>query len=46
MPLEPVRGLQLESLLGDEEHPDNIELLARLAERTGLVLDAPEQVGA
>ena len=44
--LEPVRGLQLESLLNDEDHPDNTELLARLAERTGLVLDAPEQVGA
>ena len=44
--LEPVRGLQLESLLNDEEHPDNTELLARLAERTGLVLDAPGQVGA
>ena len=44
--LEPVRGLQLESLLNDEEHPDNTELLARLAERTGLVLDAPGRVGA
>jgi site-specific recombinase XerD len=44
--LEPVRGLQLESLLNDEEHPDNTELLARLAERTGLVLDAPGQVVA
>jgi len=43
--LEPVRGLQLESLLNDEEHPDNTELLARLAERTGLVLDAPGPVG-
>jgi integrase len=43
--LEPVRGLQLDGLLGDEEHPDNAELLARLAERTGLVLDAPGQVG-
>ena len=42
--LEPVRGLQLESLLNDEEHPDNTELLARLAERTGLVLDTPGQV--
>jgi hypothetical protein len=41
VPLEPVRGLQSDSLLGDEEHPDNTELLARLAERTGLVLDAP-----
>ncbi|MGP3937926.1 hypothetical protein [Nonomuraea sp. KM88] len=39
--LEPVRGLQLDSLLNDEEHPDNTELLRRLAERTGLVLDAP-----
>ncbi|MEV0131435.1 site-specific integrase [Dactylosporangium sp. NPDC050688] len=44
--LEPVRGLQLDGLLGDEEHPDNTELLARLAERTGLVLDVPGQVGA
>jgi len=44
--LEPVRGLQLESLLNDEEHPDNTELLARLAEHTGLVLDTPGQVVA
>ncbi|HEX9355218.1 MAG TPA: hypothetical protein VF933_15570 [Streptosporangiaceae bacterium] len=44
--LEPVRGLLLESLLGDEEHPDNTELLARLAERTGLVLDAQGQASA
>jgi len=44
--LEPVRGLQLESLLNDEEHPDNTELLARLAERTGLILDAPGQASA
>ena len=36
----------MESLLNDEEHPDNTELLARLAERTGLVLDSPGQVGA
>ncbi|MBO0874090.1 MAG: hypothetical protein J2P19_11925 [Pseudonocardia sp.] len=43
--LEPVRGLQLETLLGDEEHPDNTELLARLAERTGLILDMPGRVG-
>lgn len=41
--LEPVRGLQLESLLGDEEHEDNTELLSRLAERTGLVLDVAGQ---
>jgi hypothetical protein len=44
--LEPVRGLQLETLLGEEEHSDTTELLARLAERTGLVLDAPDRVGA
>lgn len=44
--LEPVRGLQLETLLGDQEHPDNTELLARLAERTGLILDTPGQVSA
>ena len=46
VPLEPVRGLQLDSLLGDEEHPDNTELLARLAERTGLVMDIPGQASA
>jgi len=46
VPLKPVRGLQLESLLNDEEHPDNTELLARLAERTGLILDAPGQASA
>jgi integrase len=44
--LEPVRGLQLETLLGDQEHPDNTELLARLAERTGLILDTPGQASA
>ena len=46
VPLKPVRGPQLESLLNDEEHPDNTELLARLAERTGLILDAPGQASA
>lgn len=37
--LEPVRGLQVETLLEDADHPRNGEVLARLAERTGLVLD-------
>jgi integrase len=44
--LEPLRGLQLESLLNDEEHPDNTELLARLARSTGLVLDVADPVSA
>ncbi|MFD9503448.1 site-specific integrase [Streptomyces sp. NPDC060035] len=44
--LEPLRGLQLENLLNDEEHPDNTELLARLARSTGLVLDVAEPVSA
>lgn len=38
--LEPVRGLQLESLLGDDDNPVNAEKIAELAERTGLILDA------
>ncbi|MFJ8389719.1 site-specific integrase [Streptomyces sp. NPDC094438] len=38
--LEPLRGLQLETLLRDET-PENNEVLARLAQRTGLVLDVP-----
>ncbi|KUN99387.1 hypothetical protein AQJ67_25740 [Streptomyces caeruleatus] len=38
--LEPVRGLQLDTLLsGSEEVSDNEELLARLAKSTGLILD-------
>lgn len=38
--LEPVRGLQLESLLNDDDNPVNAEKIAELAERTGLILDA------
>jgi site-specific recombinase XerD len=38
--LEPVRGLQLDSLLNDDDNPVNAEKLAELAARTGLVLDA------
>ncbi|MFB8776304.1 integrase [Streptomyces broussonetiae] len=38
--LEPVRGLQLESLLGDEDNPMHAEKIAELAARTGLILDA------
>lgn len=38
--LEPLRGLQLESLLNDDDNPSNEELLADLAARTGLILDA------
>ncbi|TFV30089.1 integrase [Streptomyces sp. T1317-0309] len=37
--LEPVRGLQLESLLGDDDNPVNAEKIAELAARTGLILD-------
>lgn len=37
--LEPVRGLQLESLLNDD-NPYSDQLLADLAQRTGLILDA------
>ncbi|MCX5054754.1 MULTISPECIES: hypothetical protein [unclassified Streptomyces] len=37
--LEPVRGLQIESLLNDEDNPSNSELFADLARRTGLILD-------
>ncbi|MBT2401469.1 integrase [Streptomyces sp. ISL-100] len=37
--LEPVRGLQLESLLNDEENPINTITLAELAKKTGLILD-------
>lgn len=37
--LEPVRGLQLESLLNDEDNPINTEKIAELAVRTGLILD-------
>ena len=38
--LEPVRGLQIESLLDDTDNPGNTELFADLARRTGLILDA------
>ncbi|MFJ5817489.1 site-specific integrase [Streptomyces sp. NPDC093108] len=38
--LEPVRGLQIESLLNDEENPGNSVWFSELARRTGLILDA------
>jgi site-specific recombinase XerD len=38
--LEPVRGLQLESLLNDEHNPVNDQVLAELGEKTGLILTA------
>ncbi|WHM36282.1 site-specific integrase [Streptomyces sp. BPTC-684] len=38
--LEPVRGLQLDSLLNDEDNPVDTEKLAELSARTGLILDA------
>ncbi|QRV33958.1 site-specific integrase [Streptomyces californicus] len=38
--LEPLRGLQIETLLDDEDNPANEALLAKLAARTGLILDA------
>ncbi|MFE1091628.1 hypothetical protein ACFW5K_30610 [Streptomyces albidoflavus] len=38
--LEPVRGLQLDSLLNDEDNPVDAEKLAELSARTGLILDA------
>ncbi|MBT2527498.1 integrase [Streptomyces sp. ISL-99] len=42
--LEPVRGLQLDTLLsGEEEASDNEELLARLAATTGLILDHAQE---
>ncbi|MFF8934753.1 hypothetical protein ACF08O_08510 [Streptomyces paradoxus] len=37
--LEPARGLQIESLLNDDDNPSNSELFADLARRTGLILD-------
>ncbi len=37
--LEPVRGLQLDSLLDGADHAPSEEVLARLAATTGLVLD-------
>lgn len=39
--LEPVRGLQIESLLEDRDNPDNRTLFSELARRTGLIIDAP-----
>jgi len=39
--LEPVRGLQLDSLLDGADHAPSEEVLARLAATTGLVLDVP-----
>lgn len=44
--LEPVRGLQLDTLLNDTPAENSDELLARLAEQTGLVLDVPSAVSA
>jgi site-specific recombinase XerD len=44
--LEPVRGLQLDTLLNDVGDETTDELLARLAEQTGLVLDFAQEVGA
>ncbi|WP_063271559.1 site-specific integrase [Amycolatopsis keratiniphila] len=44
--LEPVRGLQLETLLNDASDESADELLARLAEQTGLILDIPQDVSA
>ncbi|MGI5453523.1 site-specific integrase [Streptomyces sp. CA-249302] len=37
--LEPVRGLQIESLLNDTDNPNNTDLFAELSRRTGLILD-------
>ncbi|MFH8803970.1 hypothetical protein ACH4F6_30995 [Streptomyces sp. NPDC017936] len=37
--LEPVRGLQLEPLLNDEENPVDAEKRAAPAARTGLIPD-------
>jgi site-specific recombinase XerD len=37
--LEPVRGLQLETLLGDEDNPVDEQMLSEVARKTGLVLD-------
>jgi len=44
--LEPVRGLQLDTLLNDIEDDSAEELLTRLAEQTGLVLDIPRLLPA
>lgn len=44
--LEPVRGLQLDTLLNDVTADNADELLARLAEQTGLVLDVAPKVSA
>lgn len=35
-----MHGLQLESLLGDDDNPVNAEKIAEPAARTGLILDA------
>lgn len=39
--LEPVRGLQLDTLLNDVEEGNADDLLARLAAQTGLIMDVP-----
>lgn len=41
--LEPVRGIQLDTLLNDVEDVTADELLARLADQTGLILDVAGQ---
>jgi len=44
--LEPVTGLQLDTLLNEVDDDSAEELLTRLAEQTGLVLDAPRLLPA
>jgi integrase len=44
--LEPVRGLQLDTLLNDASDESADELLTRLAKQTGLILDVPQDVSA
>lgn len=39
--LEPVRGLQIETLLHDGDNPGDTGMFAELARRTGLIIDAP-----
>jgi site-specific recombinase XerD len=44
--LEPVRGLQLDTLLNDASDESANELLTRLARQTGLILDVSQGVSA
>jgi site-specific recombinase XerD len=44
--LEPVRGLQLDTLLNDVEDESADDLLTRLAAQTGLILDVPRRASA